>query len=674
MIPKVNTILRLLIILILVLNIKSLFSQNLQELITHFNNPGKNQIVKIEEMNFNKIVPQQSLKLASLDYRYSQPNYNKKIPFNDYKVKIFTSIYFYGQKENERWDIYGLDDKLVFKKDFIDIVNLGNDLFLVRNDDDSFGIINKAGKTIVPFIYRYIHKEWGFLIGYRLDGQNEILTLEGKSIFKGDINYGDEYINQNNLYGILTKKYFIPPRLDDLYYDSYNDILNFSYLGSKGLLFKSKVFYPLDFEKINLQNNIFAIEKEGKKLLFDTDMNQLFDKNIKDYIDNNDSTYFVQLEDKWLWFDSEGNKITNEEYILRPTLFRTSSIYKNIYYIDKGEEKVYFNKKNNFPRLLDIKDLYLINSMPFYFAQKKDSAEILNRFFVKIASGKYVVATGIKDKILLKKENGQFCVMDTFGRVSDFDYNIATVDEKKIDRKLITQHGDIKYYKSNGKFGIERNGKWTVPFIDKFINQHHSLDFLFFEYNSLYGLISKDTMLYPTDYRFFQSEDNLIRATKTKGFFDLFDMNGKMVLQNLLSDSRLSKSYGVKDGMPIFYTTDLDGKLITVENLKFISLISNGFIVEQNELLGVLDEDLKLIIDVKYKYIESIYYSSKSYIKVTTKDNKYGLFDLKGDIVLEPKYDQITRHSDNILVKLDGKELDFNRLLKREKYNELFID
>jgi hypothetical protein len=670
-----NKIFRFTIFLILVFNNTYLFSQNLQDIITHFNNPGKNQIVKIGAMDFINIEPKKSLKLASMDYKYNQPSYDKNIPFNKYKVKIFTSLYFYGQKENERWDVYGLDDKLVFKKDFIDIVNLGSDLFLVRNDDDIFGIINKKGKTIVPFIYKYLHKEWSFLIGYRLDGENEILTLEGKSIFKGQINYGDQYIKHNSTYGILTKNYFVYPSLNDIVYFENQDLLKFDFEGRKGLISKGKIFFPLEYNNISFQNNILILENEGKKLLFDDEMNQLFNKNITDYVDNNDSTYFVQLENKWLWLDSKGNKISIEEYNSMPILFRRSSIFGNIYYIVKNEEKVYFNKKNNFPKLSGIRDLYLLNTLPHYFAQKKDSAEILNRFLLKISSGKYVEATGFKDKILLKKENGQFCVMDTFGRVSNFDTKIATVDEKNFDKKLINQHYNIKYYKSNGKFGIERNGKWTVPFIDRlFINQDHSLDFLFFEYNNLKGIITKDTILYPTVYKSFTSEHNLIRADKTNGFFDLLDINGKIVLQNLLPEYRLSKSYGVKNDVPMFYKTDLDGKLITVENLKYITLIADKYVVEQNGLLGVLDQDLKLIIDVKYEYIESIYYNSKSYIKVSTKDNKYGLFDIKGNIVLEPKYDQITGHSDSVLVKLDGKDVNFNKLIKREKYNELFID
>lgn len=660
----------------MIFQVTIVFSQNLQEQVTYFTHSGKNQIVKIAEMDFNKIVSRQSLKLASLDYKLNQPNYNKKIPFNDYKLKIFTSIYFYGQKENERWDVYGMDDKLVFKKDFIDIVNLGNDLFLVRNDEDNFGLINKAGKTILPFIYRYIHKELSVLIGYRSDGQEEILTLEGKSIFKGKIKYGDEYIEQNNLYGILTKKYFIPPILDFIYYyNEYNDLLSFSSSGSKGLVYKEKIYFPLEHDNISFMGNYIELTEKEKKLYFDLNMNQMFSKNYTDYVYNNsDTSFFVKLKDKWLWLDGKGNRINNEEYNIKPTFFRTSRIYGNVYYIINGEEKLYFNKKNNFPKLSGIKDLFAFYNVPHYFAQKKDSAEILNRFLVKIASGKYVDAMGIKDKILLKKENGQFYFMDTFGRVTDVDPNIAIVDEKNFNRKLITQHGNIKYYKADGKFGIEINGKWTVPFIDKFINQHHSIDFLFFEYNSLFGLLTKDTILYPTVYKFINNEDNLMRADKTNGFFDLLDMKGKIIMQNLKPDYRLSKSYGVKDGTPIFYKTDLDGKIITVENLKLMSLISNGFIVEKNGLLGVLDEDLKLIIDVKYKYIESIYFNSKSYIKVTTKDYKYGLFDLKGDIVLEPKYNQITRHSDDVIVKLDGKKLDFSRLLKREKYNELFID
>lgn len=651
------------------------FSQNLQEQVTYFTHPGKNQIVKIAEMNFNKIVSRQSLKLASLDYRLNQPNYNKKIPFNDYKLKIFTSIYFYGQKENERWDVYGMDDKLVFKKDFIDIVNLGNDLFLVRNDEDNFGLINKAGKTILPFIYRYIHKELSFLIGYRSDGQEEILTLEGKSIFKGKIKYGYEYIEQNNLYGILTKKYFIPPILDFIYYyNEYNDLLSFSSSGSKGLVYKEKIYFPLEHDNISFMGNYIELTEKEKKLYYDLNMNQMFSKNYTDYVyNNNDSSFFVKLKDKWLWLDWKGNRINNEEYIIKPTFFRTSRIYGNVYYIIIGEEKLYFNKKNNFPKLSGIKDLYAFYNVPHYFAQKKDSAEILNRFLVKIGSGKYTDAIGFNNKILLKDGQGKYCVMDTFGRVSNFDFGFEFIEAKSPDKKLITQQNDIKYYKSNGKFGLEIEGKWTVPFIDR-INYDHYNDFLIFESNQLIGLITSDTLLFPTMYRSFLSEDNLIRAEKYNGFFDLLDMKGKIIMQNLKPDYRLSKSYGVKDGTPIFYKTDLDGNLIKVENLKFISQIYSAFIVEQNGMQGLLDEDLKLIIDTKFKVIESFYYNSNSYLKVQTKDNKFGLYDKKGAIILDPIYNQIIKQSDTVIVKIDGKEIDFNRLLKREKYNELFID
>lgn len=672
---RLNISLKYIFVLGLIFQDTIVFSQNLLDHVTFFTHSGKNQIVKIAEMDFNKIISRQSLKLASLDYRLSQPNYNKKIPFNDYKLKIFTSIYFYGQKENERWDVYGPDDKRVFKKDFIDILNLGNELFLVRNDDDIFGVINIAGKTIVPFNYKYIHKEWGFLIGYRSDGQEEILTLEGKSIFKGKIKYGDEYIEQNNLYGILTKKYFVPPILDFIhYYNEYNDLLSFSSSGSKGLVYREKIYFPLEHDNISFIGNYIELTEKEKKLYYDFNMNQIFSKNYSDYVYNNsDSSFFVKLNDKWLWLDWKGNRINNEEYIIKPTFFRTSRIYGNVYYIINGEEKLYFNKKNNFPKLSGIKDLYAFYNVPHYFAQKKDSAEILNRFLVKIGSGKYTDAIGFNNKILLKDGQGKYCVMDTFGRVSNFDFGFEFIEAKSPDKKLITQQNDIKYYKSNGKFGLEIKGKWTVPFIDR-INYDHYNDFLIFESNQLIGLITSDTLLFPTMYRSFLSEDNLIRAEKYNGFFDLLDMKGKIIMQNLKPDYRLSKSYGVKDGTPIFYKTDLDGNLIKVENLKFISQIYSAFIVEQNGMQGLLDEELKLIIDTKFKVIESFYYHSKSYLKVKTNDNKYGLYDQKGAIVLDPIYDQITKQSDKVAVKIDGKEVDFNRLLKREKYNELFID
>ena len=72
-----------------------------------------------------------------------------------------------------------------------------------------------------------------------------------------------------------------------------------------------------------------------------------------------------------------------------------------------------------------------------------------------------------------------------------------------------------------------------------------------------------------------------------------------------------------------------------------------------------------MYIDLRYK-LEGFF--------IVTKDNKkYGLFDSKGVEILKPVYDAIYSNYPEIIVIKNGKNQNFDHLIKLSKYGSIFI-
>ncbi len=137
-------------------------------------------------------------------------------PLKDYDILHHGKNCYYGKKSNDKWDVIGLDGSLLFDTEFIDVVCIDKNIFLIRNDENKFGVINTNKDVFIPFNYKFIdimHYRDSLLLGYSIDGTKQIFSPEGKVLHSGDFLIEDGFIKEKNLTGLITSNFIIKPYL-----------------------------------------------------------------------------------------------------------------------------------------------------------------------------------------------------------------------------------------------------------------------------------------------------------------------------------------------------------------------------------------------------------------------------------------------------------------------------
>ncbi|MDR1809326.1 MAG: WG repeat-containing protein [Prevotella sp.] len=80
----------------------------------------------------------------------------------------------------------------------------------------------------------------------------------------------------------------------------------------------------------------------------------------------------------------------------------------------------------------------------------------------------------------------------------------------------------------------------------------------------------------------------------------------------------------------------------------------DNFLVLSNNNWGVIDKYNKVVVPVKYSGFEQI---NEYYYVIHSRDNKKGLINKFGNIVMLPKYDEISSFSENLLLVKNGNNV-----------------
>jgi hypothetical protein len=118
---------------------------------------------------------------------------------------------------------------------------------------------------------------------------------------------------------------------------------------------------------------------------------------------------------------------------------------------------------------------------------------------------------------------------------------------------------------------------------------------------------------------------------------------------------------------------NVNGHIISDGVYSFIEnrLYGKMFCVHVNEKAGLINCKGEIVLEVKYDEIRDC---TNGYI--VKLENKYGLMNISGEIVIEIKYDEIRESLNGYIVKLGGKEGFFNSAgneLLTTEYDEIYI-
>lgn len=247
----------------------------------------------------------------------------------------------------------------------------------------------------------------------------------------------------------------------------------------------------------------------------------------------------------------------------------------------------------------------------------------------------------------IAKKGDKYGVIDLKGKtVVPFKYNYIN-DEPFTDGSFTAEN-------DKGKFGCIRiDGSVTLPFIYDELKRRDDNGNVVSSQSGKCGMIKVNSgapyELATCDYDDIESRSN-VYIVKQNDKYALLDKYGKLV-------------------------TKLDYSSITT--LKYGGYREQGvYKAEKNGEFVLLSESGNLITEKMFKEIQGVsnrvqeYYSdgiSFQYLKFKTKNSSFGLLDLAGMVILEPKYDDIIFEMNNILVvENEGKVGLYNLLGGKE--------
>ena len=240
-------------------------------------------------------------------------------------------------------------------------------------------------------------------------------------------------------------------------------------------------------------------------------------------------------------------------------------------------------------------------------------------------------------------ENNQKCYLENTDQIIGFEAN-----NNKIYKTYKNSNTDYQYYNLKNKIIINSETLYI------------SLDDLNIGCNVIYSFISDEnkiqieTINYKTElYKTMLSEKSLSIVND--------NFNNTSILYNMIIVSDDNERVGVVDNN----LKSIIGNKYS--NIKFDEYTQN-FIVSDENKYGVISKN-DIIIDLRYQNIEIINYSPLLY-KVK-QNNKYGIINDKGNVIISVKYDEfgiknntnrndliiknINNGNDGIIAKKDGK-------------------
>lgn len=264
-------------------------------------------------------------------------------------------------------------------------------------------------------------------------------------------------------------------------------------------------------------------------------------------------------------------------------------------------------------------------------------------------------------ELIVKKQGKYGVVSINGGKLLDCKYDYITGDnyyseEKKyeLDGYIVginNEDGKMQYGYINNK----REQILDVEF-DKIYRMNDVKDdeniYLLAEKDGKIQLYKNNKLLLDNNYQSINySEDSKLLILQKDGRYGVTDLNGKQILSVDYEQIRIPGDYiiAIKDGKQVIF--DLVGT--QKENLAYTNILKTenenyNIAVDKNDKYGVINKDGNILIGNKYNYIQYLY---DNYFIVGGETGKSGIINDKGEEILPIKYEVIQKLDKNNIVQ-----------------------
>ncbi len=362
----------------------------------------------------------------------------------------------------------------------------------------------------------------------------------------------------------------------------------------------------------------------------------------------------------------------------------TSGEYKTKVLNDKNEE-ILTNYENI--NTIDIKEI--VSSIPYektVLQYQKDGKygivnfagkSVINPIYEEIRNMPY------REGELIAKKQGRYGVVNiNGGKLLDFKYDYITGDnyyseetDYELDGYIVginNENGKMQY----GYISNEREQILDVKF-DKIYRMNNIKDneniYLLAEKDGKIQLYKNNKILLDNNYQGINySEDSKLLILQKDNKYGVTDLNGKQILSVDYEQIKIPGNYiiAIKDSKQIIY--DLTGT--PKENLKYTNILDTenenyNITVDKNDKYGLINKNGDILIGNKYNYIQYLY---DNYFIVGGETGKSGIINEKGEEILPIKYEVIQKlNKDNIVQTIVGNVLE---LYNKEMNNILSME
>lgn len=257
--------------------------------------------------------------------------------------------------------------------------------------------------------------------------------------------------------------------------------------------------------------------------------------------------------------------------------------------------------------------------------------------------------------------NGTIILPATYDKIDDFGEESVTI------------------FSQGGLYGlISSNGEKIVDAVHVSISSIYSKDGLFYlePEKYIYEVCNSEGKILATGFSYIypHAEGFLVTRNGRSGYVNNdFQPIIPLIYQEI---QELDGHFLVKDQYNKMTILDANGKQAITESYDEIRQVRNsdydpdGYVVRSKGHYGYMDNSLQLRIPIKYNNLSEVRLKSGTLLRFE-QNTKYGLLNLNGDVILKPKYNEITSAFETHLLVSAGGKMNSYGYIQNNKYGML---
>lgn len=347
-----------------------------------------------------------------------------------------------------------------------------------------------------------------------------------------------------------------------------------------------------------------------------------------------------------------GNPIINPQYdeIIIPNSHKGVFMCKNEdegKFVNENNEEIF--KNFNDVKLIEIESSKYEKNVLVYKENEKYGLLGINGKTITDANYEEILNFGHKEGEILIKENGKYGVIYENGKAKiKSKYDSIETDGYYTDENGYKKSGYIVckttdegyrygYYDSEAEQVLEEE----YNDISRLTQIKRNDIYLLAAKNGQYGVFINSSKIINTQYQSIDYNSDLqIFIVERTGKFGVINLKGIEILKTEYTELRAN-------GIYIYTTNELENKVFDYNgkevNIPFNVVITrtsnpNYYIKNEESRYSIVNSNLETILEQTYKFIE---YAYDNYFIATNEQDKIGVIDIEGNVVIDFNYDLI---------------------------------